>query len=208
MCSLLAAADNADTNVVALVSRRRGREILRDKTNSTVGFVNFFESSLSLPWQHGPRQQFWYISGTHRKQLPNFTVQFILSLCRERPNRICEMDGETERRGVRGFVFGRATAKCRFPFSSSASISSSFAFEASYMLGLQWAPIFLVYSFTVENGSLQLKLNWLAWVSDIVKYKMTHLEGKHLRLTPIFDVWAKVAAYKHPVLPKPKSTLH
>ena len=40
----------------------------------------FFLSSPSLPWQPGTRQQGWYIRGTLRKQFPNLTVQFILSL--------------------------------------------------------------------------------------------------------------------------------
>ena len=40
----------------------------------------FFLSSPSLPWQPGTRQQGWYISGGLRKQFPNLTLQFILSL--------------------------------------------------------------------------------------------------------------------------------
>ena len=40
----------------------------------------FFLSSPCLPWQPGRRQQGWYISGALRKQFPNLTVQFILSL--------------------------------------------------------------------------------------------------------------------------------
>ena len=54
----------------------------RDKMNRTVGFVRFFVTSSSLPWQLELRQQDWYISGTLRKQFPNLTVQFILSLRR------------------------------------------------------------------------------------------------------------------------------
>ena len=37
-------------------------------------------SSPSLPWQYGTGQQGWYTSGTLRKQFPDLTVQFILSL--------------------------------------------------------------------------------------------------------------------------------
>ena len=37
-------------------------------------------SSPSLPWWYGSRQQGWHTSGTLRKQFPNLTVQFILSL--------------------------------------------------------------------------------------------------------------------------------
>ena len=54
--------------------------LLRDKTNCTVGYVNSFVISPSLPWQHGTRQQGWYMSGTMRKQFLNLTIQFILSL--------------------------------------------------------------------------------------------------------------------------------
>ena len=55
--------------------------VLRDKMNCTVGFVSCF---LCIPLasfgKNGTRQQGWYISGTLRKQFPNLTVQFILSL--------------------------------------------------------------------------------------------------------------------------------
>ena len=45
----------------------------------TVGFVGcFFVSSPSLPWQHGRRQQGWYIRGTLIKQFTKPTPQFIL----------------------------------------------------------------------------------------------------------------------------------
>ena len=41
---------------------------------------SFFASSPGLPGQHGRRQLGWYISATLRKQFPNLTKQFILSL--------------------------------------------------------------------------------------------------------------------------------
>ena len=47
--------------------------------NCGVGLVNcFFVSSPSLPWQHGRRQQGWYIRGTLIKQFTKPTPQFIL----------------------------------------------------------------------------------------------------------------------------------
>ena len=53
----------------------------RDKMNCSGGYANcFFASSPGLPWQHGRRQLGWYISATLRKQFPNLTKQFILSL--------------------------------------------------------------------------------------------------------------------------------
>ena len=53
----------------------------RDKMNCSGGYGNcFFASSPGLPWQHGRRQLGWYISATLRKQFPNLTKQFILSL--------------------------------------------------------------------------------------------------------------------------------
>ena len=48
--------------------------------NCTVGFVICFCEFPSLSWQHGTRQQGWYISGTQREHSLNLTVQFILSL--------------------------------------------------------------------------------------------------------------------------------
>ena len=38
-----------------------------------------FVSSPSMPWQHGTKQQGWYISETQQKQFPNLTEHFILS---------------------------------------------------------------------------------------------------------------------------------
>ena len=53
--------------------------ILRPKMNCGVGLVNcFFVSSPSLPWQHGRRQQGWYIRGTRKKQFTKPTPQLIL----------------------------------------------------------------------------------------------------------------------------------
>ena len=47
--------------------------------NCGVGLVNcFFVSSPSLPWQHGRRQQGWYIRGTLKKQFTKPTPQLIL----------------------------------------------------------------------------------------------------------------------------------
>ena len=54
-------------------------DILRPKMNCGVGLANcFFVSSPSLPWQHGRRQQGWYIRGTLKKQLTKPTPQLIL----------------------------------------------------------------------------------------------------------------------------------
>ena len=53
--------------------------LLRPKMNCGVGLVNcFFVSSPSLPWQHGRRQQGWYIRGTLKKQFTKPTPQLIL----------------------------------------------------------------------------------------------------------------------------------
>ena len=53
--------------------------ILRPKMNCGVGLVNcFFVSSPSLHWQHGRRQQGWYIRGTRKKQFTKPTPQLIL----------------------------------------------------------------------------------------------------------------------------------
>ena len=47
--------------------------------NCGVGLVNcFFVSSPSLPWQHGRRQQGWFIRGTQKKQFTKPTPQLIL----------------------------------------------------------------------------------------------------------------------------------
>ena len=53
--------------------------LLSDKTSCTVGFVKCF-SPPSLALQYVTRQKNWYTKGTVRKQFPNLTVQFILSL--------------------------------------------------------------------------------------------------------------------------------
>ena len=53
--------------------------LLRPKMNCGVVLVNcFFVSSPSLPWQHGRRQQGWYIRGTLKKQFTKPTPQLIL----------------------------------------------------------------------------------------------------------------------------------
>ena len=58
--------------------------LLRDKMNRTVSLISsFLASSPSLLWQHGTRQQGWYIGAILRKQfqnIQNLTVRFILSL--------------------------------------------------------------------------------------------------------------------------------
>ena len=43
-----------------------------------------------MPWQHGTRQQGWYTSGTLRKEFPNLTVHFILSLKPTSSERHCD----------------------------------------------------------------------------------------------------------------------
>ena len=52
--------------------------------NCTVSLISsFLASSPSLLWQHGTRQQGWYIGAILRKQfqnIQNLTVRFILSL--------------------------------------------------------------------------------------------------------------------------------
>ena len=58
--------------------KMRCSAVLRDNMSCTVGFVTFF--FVSFPWQHGTRQQDWYISETKRKQFPNLTLKFILFL--------------------------------------------------------------------------------------------------------------------------------
>ena len=62
--------------------------LLRPKMNCGVGLVNcFFVSSPSLPWQHGRRQQGWYIRGTLKKQFTKPTPQLILGRSRAPPKR-------------------------------------------------------------------------------------------------------------------------
>ena len=57
-----------------------------------------------MPWQHGRRQLGWYISATLRKQFPNLTKQFILSLGRLRFLLSCSvLDLEV---GLHGVVEG------------------------------------------------------------------------------------------------------
>ena len=62
-----------------------------------------FVSSPSLPWQHGTRQQGWHTGGTLRKQSPNLTVQFILSLSIEEQRHEQEGRGRA-REGGRLFL--------------------------------------------------------------------------------------------------------
>ena len=65
---------------------------------------SFFASSPGLPWQHGRRQLGWYITATLRKQFPNLTKQFILSLGRLRFLLSCSvLDLEV---GLHGVVEG------------------------------------------------------------------------------------------------------